>query len=163
MDYNTTSAYGGIICYVRGGIPVVNEWEELDAKDLETLWITILPQHMPREFSHITIGVIYHPPKADDWTMCQHITECIDRILQKYLRSGLVICGVFNHMKDSYLKNSYKLNQLVTKPTHMNSKLDLFYTNMKNHYGTPTHQAGIGLSKHLVIIQGLTGKSRQVC
>ena len=45
-DRKDGRSHGGIICYVRGGIPVVNEWEELDAKDLETLWITIRPQHM---------------------------------------------------------------------------------------------------------------------
>ncbi len=55
-----------------------------------------------REFTHITIGVVYHPPKSDDWAMSRHITDCVDKIILKFPHTGIFICGDFNHMKDSY-------------------------------------------------------------
>ncbi len=125
---------------------------ELNDSALDTIWITIRPQRMPRDFTHITIGAIYHPPKANDWTMSQHIATCVDKVRQKYLRSGFIILGDFNHMSDSYIKRTCSLHQIVTKPTHMNSTIDLCYTNMRDYYGPPTHEPGIGISKHQVII-----------
>ena len=151
-DRQDGRSHGGIACYIKENLPVIKEWHELNKQDLETLWITIRPVRMPREFTHITVGVVYHPPKSNDWDMSQHLTDCVDRILQKYPRSGILICGDFNHMKDSYLKWSCNLKQIVSKATHMNSKIDLTYTNMANLYGPPQHEPGIGLSKHQVII-----------
>lgn len=55
-------------------------------------------------------------------------------------------------MKNNYLKQSCRLNQIVTKATHENSVLDLYYTNIKEYYSPPHHEPGIGLSKHRVII-----------
>ena len=151
-DRKDGRSHGGIICYIKNHIPVVHEWSELDIKDLETLWITIRPQRMPREYTHITVGIVYHPPKADDWAMSKHITTCVDKILQKYTKSGLLILGDFNHMRDTFMKRTCALTQTVKKPTHMKSTIDLCYTNMRDYYGTPKHEPGIGLSKHQVII-----------
>ncbi len=55
-------------------------------------------------------------------------------------------------MKAKYLMKTCHLNQLVTKPTHIMSIIDLCYTNMKDFYLPPHHEPGIGISKHQVVI-----------
>ena len=52
---------GGVCCYIQSGTPYF-AWLELHNPDLETLWLTPRPQHMSRQFSHLTVGIIYHPP-----------------------------------------------------------------------------------------------------
>ena len=166
-DRKDGRTHGGIICYIKHTIPVIKEWKELDSKNLETLFITTRPKMMPRCFTHITVGVVYHPPSnnnpAGDWTMSKHLCDCVDHILKIYPHSGIIICGDFNHMRDSYLKSSYQLKQLVVKPTHLKSKIDLYYTNMAQYYiDKPQHEPGIGLSKHQVVIckPNITGLKR---
>ena len=143
--------HGGLACYVRSSIPILNTWTELDVIDLECMWITIQPSRLPRDFNPITIGLVYHPPGANDWDMVSHLAKCVDTIRQKYSQTGIILCGDFNHMKDSYLKSTCNLKQLVRNPTHKNSVIDLFYTNMSSYYQKPIHQPGVGLSAHHVM------------
>ena len=152
--------HGGLACYVKSSIPVINTWDELDILDLETMWITLRPQKMPRNFTHITVGTVYHPPGSDDWKMTQHLVSCIDTIRNKYPLTGIVVCGDFNHMKDSYFKSSCNLKQLITSPTHGRSTIDLFYTNMDDLFQVPKHEPGIGLSHHQVIVMTSARKKK---
>ncbi len=131
---------------------IIYEWEELDVLELETCFFTVRPCRMPRDFTHITFGVVYHPPKADDRAMCQHLIQCVDRILLRFPNTGLFICGDVNTFKDSYFKSSLKLKQIVIKPTRGKNTLDKCYTNMACFYGEPLHQPGFGLSDHQVVI-----------
>ena len=151
-DRQDGRAGGGIVCYIRNCIPIIKCWTELNNEDLETLYLTLSPRKLPRGISHISLGVVYHPPKSNDWAMCQHLIECVDTIKQKYPMSGFITAGDFNHMKDKYFKNSCQFYQIVTKPTHGNSVIDLFYTSLKEFYCTPLHEPGIGLSKHQTLI-----------
>ncbi len=50
------------------------------------------------------------------------------------------------------IKSSYGLKQIVNKPTHMKSTIDLEYTNMSQYYEEPDHLSLIGLSKHHTIL-----------
>ncbi len=86
--------------------------------------------------------------------MSSHLTVCVDKLLQKFPRSGLFICGDFNmHMKANYPMKTCHLSQLViTKPTHIMSIIDLCYTNMNDFYLPPHHEPEIGISKHQVVI-----------
>jgi hypothetical protein len=154
-------AGGGLICYINENIPVIKVWSELDEVHLETLFITIRPKRLPRGVSHVTLGIVYHPPKSDDWVMSQHLIKSFDFIHQKYPQSGFIICGDFNHMKDSYFKNTCQLFQIVKRPTHGKSTIDLVYTNLKDHYESPLHVAGIGLSRHQTIILKPSHKCKQ--
>ncbi len=94
-------------------------------------WLGDLSNGMPR----VDLGDNFHEPS---WCRQQvlarspHIISCVDKIIRKFQRSGLVICGDFNHMKDQYLKRTCSLSQIVTKPTYTNSKIDLCSTNMKH-------------------------------
>ncbi len=137
--------------YVRDCLPVVKCWSQLNDVDLETLWITLRPRRLPRGISHVTVCVVYHPPRADDWVMCQHLINGIDNVKQTFPMSGLIIVGDFNHMKDQYFKRTCYLQQIVTQPTHGNSIKDLCYTTVKSMYINVLHLPGIGLSHHHTI------------
>ena len=147
-DRQDGRAGGGIMCYIKEDIPDTKVWVELNIQSLETLFITIRPKRLPRGISHITMGIIYHPPKSNDWLMSQHLIDSVDIIRQKYPSTAFMICGDFNHMKDSYFKKSCQLYQLVKYPTHGTSKIDLCYTSLKDFYKDPIHESGIGLSRH---------------
>ena len=75
--------HGGIICYIKDNIPTYC-YPELDIQELDTLWITLRQNKMPRQYIHITLGIIYHPPGSDDRRMCSHIIESLGHIRQKH-------------------------------------------------------------------------------
>jgi exonuclease III len=151
-DRQDGRAGGGLICYVKDVIPVIKVWTELNDNGLETIWFTLRPHRLPRGISHITIGNVYHPPKASDWEMCQHLIHCFDNIKQTFPASGFIIVGDFNHMKDKYFKNACRVTQIVQKATHMQSVIDLFYTTLPCFYNEPLHLPGIGLSRHHTLV-----------
>ena len=68
-DRSNKRCDGGVAVYVQETIPHCT-WSELIDDGLETLWKTIRPMKMPRAFSHITLGIFYHPPNA----MTQHVS-----------------------------------------------------------------------------------------
>lgn len=142
---------GGILCYIRECIPF-HHWQLLDCKELETLWFTIRPQRMPRDFPCITFGIIYHPPTAKDKPMVDHIIRCVDNIARSHPNTGIVICGDFNRLKDSYLKSSCLLKQVVTSPTRLQAILDKVYTNMAAYYADITVLPPVGRSDHRVVL-----------
>ena len=161
-DRQDGRAGGGLICYVKDVIPVVKLWSELNEQGLETIWLTLRPHRLPRGISNLTIGNVYHPPNAVDWEMSQHLINSFDVIKQKFPASGFIIVGDFNHMKDSYFKKSCQVTQIVHKPTHMKSVIDLCYTTLSEFYKEPEHLPGIGLSKHhTLLFSPLTHKPRK--
>ena len=52
---------GGIAAYVRDNIPH-SPLRDLIDPNYASLWITLHPVKMPHIFSHITLGVLHHPP-----------------------------------------------------------------------------------------------------
>ena len=105
---------GGVCVLIRDDIPHYM-WSELVDDEFETLWVTLRPPKIPRKYSHITIGVIYHPPKANNWRMTQHINKCVDTIIQKHPSTGIFITGDLKHFKENTIRSSYDLKQTVTK------------------------------------------------
>jgi hypothetical protein len=129
-DRQDGRACGGIICYIKESISITKIWNDLDDKLLETLWVTIRPTRLPRGMSHLSIGLVYHPPKSDDWAMSQHMIKCVDNIKQGHPLSEFLILGDFNHMKDRYFKSATELAPIVKSPTHGSSVIDLCYTSL---------------------------------
>ncbi len=142
---------GGLMLYLRDTLPF-RYWGELDDQMLETIWVTVAMQRLPREISNITIGLIYHPPGNKDRPMLDHIAGCIDHIHQKYPDTGVLLCGDFNQLKDSRIQRDLHLMQLVQKPTRGKAILDKTYTNFPIYYGEPEVMAPIGLSDHCVVV-----------
>ena len=151
---------GGVAIFIHKSLPVTRSWTELDSDDIESLWVTVRPNKMPRQFPCILIGAIYHPPKADDWKMVDHIIQCLDRVLQHHPHSGVCILGDFNRMKDKRLK-SYPLQQIVRQATRQQAVLDKMYTNMAQFYDSVTVSAPLGLSDHNVLNIACTQTDRR--
>ena len=114
--------------------------------------MTFRPQHMPRESTHLTIGTVYHPPGADNGEMSKYLIPCLDVVRRNHPYNVIMLCEIFNTLKDSRLRCSHNLKQIVQTHTQDSSTVDLTYTNIQDLYDSPTVQPAIGLSDHMVVI-----------
>ena len=73
---------GGVICMIKNGIPY-KRWTNLEEEGFECIWITL----RPNKFSHVILGVIYHPPQANNRELSRHITNAVDSLLQRHTSS----------------------------------------------------------------------------
>lgn len=74
-------------------------WDELSNDDLETKWVIIQTQRLPRQVSVIIIGGIYHHPPlpyAKDQPMISYILAGMERILQKHPDAGIILTADLN-------------------------------------------------------------------
>ena len=143
--------HGGIAVYLRDTLPF-QQWRELDVQHLETVWITVELQRLPRGISNITIGLVYHLPGSKDKPMLDHISACIDRIEQSFPETAILLCGDFNQLKDARIRNDLQLKQLVKLPMWDKAILDKIYTNGGQYYGNPKVLPPVGLSDHNVVL-----------
>ena len=126
-DRNDGRQGGGVACYVRNGLQC-HRLSSLESPAVESLWLLFRANRMPRQVSHIVIGVIYHPPSANGFITVSHIIDSLDSILHDHPQSGVILLGDFNRLNDSPLK-SYPLQQMVTLPTRKTAILDQIFTN----------------------------------
>ena len=140
---------GGVMCYVRSDIPF-KTWPALQSEQ-ETIWITARPSKLPRQFSTLLIGTLYHPPNANNRDMLSHLTTSIDTILKDHPYAGILLMGDFNSLKDNSLKGAYNLKQIVQKPTRGSKVLDKVLTNMSSLYDTPTVSNPLGAADHNIV------------
>ena len=103
---------------------------------MRTLWISLRPHTFPRQFTYINVGVIYHPPHADNNIMKNHICHCLDYVLQCQPRA--VLSGDLIHLHERRLKAYYRLTQIVAVHTRGDVTLDNVYTNMETLYHSHT-------------------------
>ena len=128
---------GGVSVIIQQDIKFY-EWKELQDDNLETLWLTLFPSRMPRPFLTVTIGATYHPHPTGykyDKPITYHICQSVDYIKQRHPQTGLFIAGDFYQYKDTFIKKSLSLKQIITKPTRNNAILDKVFTNMHAFYG----------------------------
>ena len=92
--------YAGIAIMANAAVALC----DLENDYFETLWLTLRPYEMPRQFSHILLGTVNHPHCANHWELLRHIVNNIDTVLKHHLYAGLLITE-FDHFKESYLTN----------------------------------------------------------
>ena len=141
---------GGVLVYVKNSIKV-NHCAELQSNDHESIWVTLHPNKLPRSVSSIAIGVIYHPPGANNYNLYNHICHSVDTILKKHPNAGIVILGDFNSFKENSMRNLYDLKQIVKSNTRGNKILDKIFTNLDQFYNEPKILPPLGRSDHSVI------------
>ena len=57
--------HGGVCAYIQEGNCRYKQLKDLNCcEDHESLWLYLRPNRLPRGFSCIIAGVIYHPPRA---------------------------------------------------------------------------------------------------
>jgi len=64
---------------------------------------------MPREISHLLIGAVYHPPKANNAEMMDYIIGVLATVNRDHPNLEILICGDFNQLPEFQLR-SYPLN-----------------------------------------------------
>ena len=79
------------------------------------LWLLYRPNSMPREVTHLLIGAIYHPPKANNFDMTEYLISrpTMDQLTRSHPNAGILLLGDFNQLPEARLK-SYPLKQVVT-------------------------------------------------
>ena len=143
-------AHGGVCIYLKEDFEFLTLDDE-SRTDFESLWIKIRPHRLPRGFSSVVIGAIYHPPSADKNLMIDHLTETITSVESTNANCGLVIAGDFNHLPVTTLLRLFRLKQLVNFPTRGPNTLDLLLNNLHQFYDKPTRLAPFGLSDHMTV------------
>jgi hypothetical protein len=98
---------GGVVCYVDTKFPC-SRLSSLETDELESIWLLVRRPVMPRQVSHVAIGVIYHPTGAPSGPMLHNIVNAIDTIISQHPHTGIMIAGDFNAMDDRLLR-SYPL------------------------------------------------------
>ena len=103
------------MCYVRESISTTH-WHDLDEELMETIWLTLRPARLPRDYAHLTsiLGVIYRPPRAKDKDVTNHIEKSLGCILRPHPHSAFMLMGHFNNMKDTRLKSSLQVESATT-------------------------------------------------
>ena len=116
------------------------------------MWCKIQCNRLPRGFSCLVIGVVYHPPSADDNAMITYLLNCLSYIESTFSNAAVMIVGDFNRLDISQLTTGYNLKQLVKFHTRGERTLDLVLTNLGNYYQCPLQCPPFGLSDHCTIV-----------
>ena len=131
--------------------------------DHETLWIRLIPDHLPRGTSCLIAAVIYHPKQSNsnDLSLREHLFNSLSAAEAKYQNCAFIICGDFNRFNTKSLENHFRLKQIVKVPTRKDATLDLVLTNLHMHYAEPEMFPPFGLSDHnaVLIAPQVRGKS----
>jgi hypothetical protein len=85
----------GVLCDVRENVPCI-VLHHLREPDIESLWLLYRANRMPRQISHIAIGIVHHAPTADSRRTISHILNCLDSISRDHPYAGLILLGDFN-------------------------------------------------------------------
>ena len=141
---------GGVAVYVKHGIPCTH-LSHLTQNNLEVMWLLYRPHSMPREISHLLIGAVYFPPKANSYEMIDYLISSLDAVTRSHPCTGILLLGDFNQLPDTQLK-SFPLQQIVTKATRGTSVLDKIYTNVSSWYQAPIILPAVSRSDHETIL-----------
>ena len=142
--------HGGICTYIKTNINFTF-LEDLQNPNYEVLWLKLRPARLPRGYSSIVLGTVYHPPSANDRDLLQYLHTCLSSIESRFLNCGILLVGDFNRMNTSRLRNNYNLKQIVNFPTRGSRTLDLVLTNLKQFYKDPIQRPPHGLSDHMSV------------
>mgnify|MGYP002803580434 FL=1 len=149
-DRNDDQRGGGICTYIREQLNAV-EICDMNDPEIESQWLLIKTDRLPRGINTIILGTIYHPPRKDDRCLRAHIFKCLDHLLTVYPNSGILVLGDFNQFRPGNLCGSLKLKKIVKKPTRGDNVLDQAYTNLSFYYES-TILPPIGSSDHRIIL-----------
>jgi len=141
-----------VAVYVKHGI-CCTYLSHLTHANLEVLWLLYRPHsahYMPREVTHLLIGAVYHPPKANNFELVDYLTSSMDEVTRAHPHTGILLLGDFNQLLDAQLR-SFPLHQIVSGPTRCNSTLDKIYTNVATWFQTPITIPALSRSDHEVV------------
>ena len=148
----TEKGHGGVCIYTKSCY-VANVISDIPNEDgCEVLWVKVNPRRLPRGFSALVLGVLYHPPSTNKTTMLQYLQSSLELLEIKYPNCGLILAGDFNKLPIRHLSSQFQLEQMVNFNTRGSSKLDLILTNLSDFYDQPLSSPPLRLSDHLTIV-----------
>ena len=112
----------------------------------------------PVGINNVILGAVYHP-NNDDNTLHAHIFEALDKALTNYPNSAIILAGDFNKFTPGNLCSSFKLKQLVDKPTCGSNILDKIYTSVPTFYDKVHILPPIETSDHSSVLLSLSAPS----
>ena len=68
-----------------------NILSDLRNDDHEALWVDIKCRRLPRNFSNIIVGVVYHPTSANDNTMKEYLLSSLESLESKFPNCAIII------------------------------------------------------------------------
>ena len=151
---------GGVCAFVKSTIPF-ETLHDLSCSDHECLWVKLQPYRLPREFSCIIVGVIYHSPLADNNKLYDYLITSLDKALTSFSTAGAILMGDFNEFDYKRLCRNTSLKQIVKKPTRGDATLDLMLTNMKRWYNDHEILPAISQSDHMLVLLLPSGQLRR--
>ncbi len=109
--------HGGVCLYIKESIPftVLREYER--DISIEVLWCKLSPRRRPRGFSYLVVGVVYHPPTADDEQMINYLINTLSEIESSMPNAAIILAGDFNRLNTAQITIQFHLKQLVKFPT----------------------------------------------
>jgi hypothetical protein len=123
----------------------------LHNEDYEVLWCILRQKRLPRGFSNIITGVLYHPPGANNTAMKEHLKSSLEIIEIRYPNSGIVLAGDFNQLDFKSTAKLFNLKPAINFPTRGINTLDQIFTNLKNFYNPAESGPPFVLSDHVTI------------
>ena len=140
--------HGGVGLYIKDTLPftVLREYER--DTSIEVLWCKLCPRRLPRGFSYIIVGVVYHPPTADDQQMINYLINTLSEIESSIPNAAIILTGDCNRLNIAQVATQFHLKQLVKFQTRAERTLDLILTNLNKFYQAPTKDPPFGLSDH---------------
>ena len=137
LDRNTVSSlksHGGGLC-----VYVNQEWsrtavvkDSCCTPDLELLAVSFRPKYLPREFSQLSLLLVYIPPSGNVTRASETIAACVHKIECASPDSPVLILGDFNACRLNKILPTYQ--QYVKCTTRGEKTIDLCYGNVKNAY-----------------------------
>jgi len=79
---------GGVAVYAKLGTPCLHQIQ-LIHDNLEVIWLLCRQSSMPREVTHLLIGSVYYPPKANNFEMSEYLISTMDIITRSHPNTGI--------------------------------------------------------------------------
>ena len=99
--------HGGVCAYMGDNINFTI-LEDLENPSFEELWLKLRPACLPRGYSRIVLGIIYHPPNDNDPAILDYLylAEFVVHWIA-FPNCGLLIVGDFNRLNTKRLQNGF--------------------------------------------------------
>ena len=145
--------HGGVCLYVKTSIQCTAVSDLYNA-DHEVLWVSLKPNCLPRGFSNVVVGVVYHPPDAHNMSIKDYLGSSLETMESKYPNSAIIMTGDFNKSLLPMIQSTtrtYQLKPMIDFPTRGVNTLDKIFTNISEYYSTPSSLSPFGLSDHVTV------------
>ena len=118
--------------------------------DHEVLWVKLRPKRLPRGFSSLIAGVVYHPhwTATENDCMRDHLFQSLLLAESRFPNCALIVGGDFNRQDVKSIQRHFRLRQIVKSQPGKISILDLVLTNMHGFCADPQQFPPFGLSDH---------------